>query len=122
MARLIGESLTANWGQQVAVDNRPGGDTIIGSTVVAKAAPDGYTLLYHATTLVLLPLVHKHMPFDPMRELAPIATVAMNEKLLVAHPNVPTTTLPELIAHAKANPGETQFRDGGHRQRQSSGE
>lgn len=109
MARLIGTALTAKWSQQVVVDNRSGGDTIIGATLVAKAAPDGYTLLYHATTLVLLPLLHKHMPFDPLRELAPVATVALNEKLLVTHPAVPANNLQELIVHARANPGKLNF-------------
>ena len=109
IARLIGTGLTAKWGQQVVVDNRAGGDTIIGSSLVAKAAADGHTLLYAATTLVLLPLLHKHMPFDPLRELAPIATVAMNEKLLVVHPSVPATHLQELIALAKASPGKLNF-------------
>ena len=109
IARLIGANLTANWGQQVVVDNRAGGDTIIGSALAAKAPPDGYTLLYHATTLVLLPLLHKHMTVDPMRDLTPVATVAANEKLLVVHPGVQATNLQELIALAKANPGKLNF-------------
>ena len=109
IARLIGTGLTSSWGQQVVVDNQAGGDTIIGSTLVAKAAADGHTLLYAATTLVLLPLLHKHMPFDPLRELAPVATVAMNEKLLVVHPSVPANHLQELIALAKASPGKLNF-------------
>ena len=109
LARLVGTNLTANWGQQIVVDNRAGGDTIIGSSLAAKAAPDGYTLLYHATTLVLLPLLHKHMPVDPFRDLTPVATVATNEKLLVVHPGVQAQTLKELIGLAKANPGKLNF-------------
>jgi tripartite-type tricarboxylate transporter receptor subunit TctC len=109
LARLVGANLTANWGQQIVVDNRAGGDTIIGSALAAKAAPDGYTLLYHATTLVLLPLLHKHMSIDPFRDLTPVATVASNEKLLVIHPGVQANTLQELIALAKANPGKLNF-------------
>ena len=109
MARLIGANLTAMWGQQLVVDNRGGGDTIIGSALVVKAAPDGYTLLYAATTLVLLPLLHRHMPFDPLRDLTPVATIATNEKLLVVHPAVAASNLQELIALARVNPGKLNF-------------
>jgi len=109
LARLMGSHLTQRWGQQVVVENRPGGDTIIGTSLVAKANPDGYTLLYHATTVVLLPLLHKHMPFDTLKDFTPIATMAANEKLLVVHPAVQATTLQELIALAKANPGKLNF-------------
>ena len=109
LARLVGTNLTANWGQQIVVDNRAGGDTIIGTSLAAKAPADGYTFLYHATTLVLLPLLHKHMPVDPFRDLVPVATVATNEKLLVVHPGVQANTLQELIALAKANPGKLNF-------------
>jgi len=109
LARLMGTHLTQRWGQQVVVENRPGGDTIIGTSLVAKANPDGYTLLYHATTVVLLPLLHKHMPFDTLKDFTPIATMAANEKLLVVHPSVQATTLQELIALAKANPGKLNF-------------
>lgn len=109
LARLMGTHLTQRWGQQVVVENRPGGDTIIGTSLVAKANPDGYTLLYHATTVVLLPLLHKHMPFDTLKDFTPIATMAANEKLLVVHPSVQSTTLQELVALAKANPGKLNF-------------
>lgn len=108
-ARLIGTHLTSLWGQQVVVENRAGGDTIIGSAVVAGAAPDGYTILYAATTHVIVPLLHKNMPFDAMKDLMGVATIATNEKLLVIHPGVPANTLQELIAHAKANPGKLNF-------------
>ena len=108
-ARLIGTHLSAMWGQQVVVENRAGGDTIIGATVVANAAPDGHTLLYAATTHVIIPLLHKNMPFNAMKDFVPVATIATNEKLLVTHPSVPANTLQELIAHAKANPGKLNF-------------
>lgn len=108
-ARLIGGGLTSIWGQQVVVENRPGGDTIIGASVVANAPTDGHTILYTATTHVIIPLLHKKMPFDSMKDFAAVATVATNEKLLVIHPNVPAHNLQELIAHAKANPGKLNF-------------
>lgn len=109
LARLVGAGLTTIWGQQVVVENRAGGDTIIGSTVVANAPPDGHTILYAATTHVIIPLLHKKLPFDAMRDFAPVATVATNEKLLVTHPGVPANNLQELIAHAKANHGKVNF-------------
>jgi tripartite-type tricarboxylate transporter receptor subunit TctC len=109
IARLIGVHLGAIWGQQVVVENRPGGDTIIGTGIVAKAPPDGHTILYAATTHVIIPLLHKNLPFDSMRDFMPVATIARNEKLLVTHPAVPANTLAELIAHAKANPGKLNF-------------
>ena len=108
-ARLIGAHLTALWGQQVVVENRAGGDTIIGSTVVANAPPDGHTILYAATTHVIIPLLHKNMPFNSMKDFVPVATIATNEKLLVLHPGVPANNLQELIAHAKAHPGKLNF-------------
>ena len=108
-ARLIGAHLTSMWRQQVVVENRAGGDTIIGSTVVANAAPDGYTLLYAATTHVIIPLLHKNLPFNALRDFTPVATIATNEKLLVVHPGVPANNLQELVAHAKANPGKLNF-------------
>jgi tripartite-type tricarboxylate transporter receptor subunit TctC len=108
-ARLIGTHLTSIWGQQVVVENRAGGDTIIGSSLVAGAAPDGHTLLYAATTYVIIPLLHKNLPFDANKDLIPVATIATNEKLLVVHPGVPAHNLQELIAHAKANPGKLNF-------------
>jgi tripartite-type tricarboxylate transporter receptor subunit TctC len=108
-ARLIGAHLTAIWGQQVVVENRAGGDTIIGSTVVANAAPDGHTILYAATTHVIVPLLHRNMPFNAMKDFVPVATIATNEKLLVLHPGVPAHNLQELIAHARAHPGKLNF-------------
>jgi tripartite-type tricarboxylate transporter receptor subunit TctC len=108
-ARLVGAGLTNLWGQQVVVENRSGGDTIIGTSVVANAPGDGHTILYSSTTFVLIPLLHKNLPYHPYRDLTPVATVATNEKLLVIHPSVPANSLAELIAHAKANPGKLNF-------------
>ena len=108
-ARLIGGALTTIWGQQVVVENRAGGDTIIGSTVVATAPSDGHTVLYSSTTFVLIPLLHKNLPYQPFRDFATVSTVATNEKLLVTHPSVPSGSLQELIAYAKANPGKLNF-------------
>ena len=109
IARLVGTNLSANWGQQVVVENRAGGDTMIGSGIVAKAAPDGYTILLAATTHVIIPLLHRNMPFDALRDFAPVATICSSEKLLVVHPAVPANNLQEFIAHARANPGKLNY-------------
>jgi tripartite-type tricarboxylate transporter receptor subunit TctC len=109
LARLIATNLTATWGQQVVVDNRAGGDTMIGTSLAAKAPPDGHTMLYHATTFVLLPLLHKHLQYDAAKDFTPVATVALNEKLLVVHPSVQANDLQSLISLAKANPGKLNF-------------
>ena len=109
IARLMGTHMTALWGQQVVVENRAGGDTMIGTTVVAKAPPDGYTIGLAATTHVIIPLLHKNMPYDAFKDFAPVATICYSEKLLVLHPGVPAKNLPEFIAHTKANPGKLNY-------------
>ena len=109
IARLVGANLSVNWGQQVIVENRAGGDTIIGADIVAKAAADGHTILLAATTHVIIPLLHKNMPYDALRDFAPVATICSSEKLLVVHPAVPANNLQEFIAHARANPGKLNY-------------
>ena len=108
VARVIGQKMTESWGQQVIVDNRPGGNTIIGSEALVKSPPDGYTIMLHASTHAtnpnLLPL-----PYDTMRDFAAITTVSVNEYMLVAHPSVPANTVKELIALAKSRPGQLDY-------------
>lgn len=109
MARLVGQQLTDSWGQQVLTENRGGGNTIIGTEAVAKSPPDGYTLLYTGTTHVVNASLYAKLPFDPINDFAPIASVAGYENLLVLHPSVPANTLQELIALAKAKPGQLNY-------------
>ena len=111
VARLIGQKLTDAWGQQVVVDNRGGGNTIIGSDAMVKAAPDGYTLLHVTSTHVINPSLLK-TPYDAVRDFAPVATMVGTETLLVVNPSLPANNLQELIALAKAKP--LAFASGGN--------
>lgn len=108
VSRLVGQRLTESLGQQVLVDNRPGAGTMVGTNIVAKASPDGYTILLAGGSIVLVPLILK-APYDPIKDFAPIATIAATELVLVVHPSVPATSLQELIAHAKARPGQLNY-------------
>lgn len=105
MARLVGQKLADSWGQQVLVDNRPGGNTIIGSEAVAKSAPDGYTILLAGSVHVTNPSLYASIPYDAVRDFAPITTVAISEYILVLHPSLPANDLQEFIALAKSKPG-----------------
>ena len=112
VARLIGQKLTDAWGQQVVVDNRGGGNTIIGSDAMVKAAPDGHTLLHVTSTHVINPSLLK-TPYDAVRDFAPVATMVGTETLLVVNPSLPANNLQELIALAKAKPGHLNFASSG---------
>ena len=113
--RFIGQKLSESLGQPVIVDNRPGANGLIGADIVAKAAPDGYTLLMGATpTLAIsVTLYAGKMPYNPERDFAPITLVAKAPSVLAAHPAVPARTLKELIAYAKANPGRLNYASSG---------
>ncbi|MEA3153515.1 MAG: hypothetical protein QOK44_1104 [Betaproteobacteria bacterium] len=103
-ARLIGQKLNVVFGQPVIVDNRPGAGSIIGTDLVAKATPDGFTLLVVASSITLNPTLHKNLPFDPVRDLAPITQLSSFPNMLDVHPAVPVKTVKDLIALAKAKP------------------
>ena len=108
LARLIGPKLTEAWNQPVIVDNRPGGNTIIGTQALTKATPDGYTILLMAIAHTIIPNLLP-VPYDPLTDFAPVATVGRGELVLVIHPSVPANTLAELIAFAKARPGQLNY-------------
>lgn len=112
VARLYSQKLIDAWGQQVVVDNRGGGNTIIGSEAMVKAAPDGYTWLHVTTTHVINPTLLK-TPYDAIRDFAPAGTVVSTETLLVINNNVPAQNVQELIALAKAKPGHLNFASSG---------
>ncbi len=112
IARLVGQKLTDGWGQQVVVDNRGGGNTIIGSEALVKAAPDGYTLLQVTSTHVINPSLLK-TPYDAVKDFAPVATLVGTETLMVVNPAVPANNLQEFIALAKARPGQLNFASSG---------
>ena len=109
IARMIGPKVTDAWGQPVIVDPRPGGNTVIGTEAVAKSKPDGYTLLLISTTHALNGLLDMKLPYDTVKDFAPVATIASSELVLVVHPSVPATNLKEFIAFAKAKPGAVSY-------------
>ncbi len=112
LARIIGQGYNERWGRPVVVENRPGAGTIIASDIVAKSKPDGYTLLVTTSTHIMNPLVNKKMPYDTLRDFAPITQALSLPSLLVAHPSVPRTVR-EVIALAKARPGEILYSSAG---------
>jgi tripartite-type tricarboxylate transporter receptor subunit TctC len=107
MARMIGEKMSADFGQGVVIDNRPGANTLIGAQLVAKAAPDGYTLLMAIdSTLVMNPYLYTNLPYDPVNDFVPISLVAKTMDLLVVNASSDIKTGKDLIANAKAAPGK----------------
>jgi tripartite-type tricarboxylate transporter receptor subunit TctC len=113
MARLIGQHLSTGIGQQIVIDNRPGASGILGSEVVSRAVPDGYTLLIANVSLVVNPYLYPKMPYDPLRDFIPITMVNSAPLLLVVHPSIAAKSVTELIAHAKAHPGQLNYGSGG---------
>jgi tripartite-type tricarboxylate transporter receptor subunit TctC len=110
VARGIGTKLAERLGQQVVIDNRGGASTIIGAESVARSAPDGYTLLLTtATTMSINPQVNPKLPYDVVKDFAPIASAVNVPFMIAAHLSVPANTLPELIALAKTNPGTLKY-------------
>jgi len=109
VARLVAQGLTSSLGQQVIVDNRPPG--IIPGEIVVKAAPDGYTLLFHGSSLWMMPLLQK-VPFDPVKDLAPVTLASSTPNLVVVHPAVPAKTIRELVSLARAKPGALNYGSG----------
>ena len=112
IARLLGQKLTESWGQQVVVDNRGGGNTIIGSEAMVRAAPDGYTILQVTSTHTINPSLLA-TPYDAVRDFAPVATIVATETLIVTNLTVPAKNLQEFIALAKAKPGQVNFGSSG---------
>jgi tripartite-type tricarboxylate transporter receptor subunit TctC len=110
VARLIAPAMASKLGQSVVIDNRPGGGTAIGVKAAMIAEPDGYTLMVsNSPTHFIAPLVNKSFSYDPLKDFAPVATVASGGLMLVIAPDVPAGTLQEFIAYAKANPGRLNF-------------
>ncbi len=105
LSRLIGEKLSVAFGQNVIIDNRPGGNTMIGADAVAKATPDGYTLLLGGNAQLVLSLLMQP-PFDIFKDFAPVTIIAKTNYILVINPATPANNLQEFIAHARARPGK----------------
>lgn len=111
LARIVGQKLTESVGQQVIIDNRGGGNTIIGTQTLLRSPPDGYTIMLAVTTLAVLPSLETGLPYDTLKDLAPTATISLSPLALVIHPSVAANNLSEFIALAKSKPG--QFNYGG---------
>ena len=114
VARIVGQKLTEKWGQQVLVDNRGGGNTIIGTEIGAKASPDGYTILFVDSTLAILPNFSSSLPYDTLRDFAPVATLTRIPFMLVLHPSLSANNLQELLALAKSKPGQLTYASSGN--------
>ena len=113
VARLIAQGLSERLGRQVVVENRPGAGTIIGNEIVAKAKPDGYTLLMNGAALTIAPAMYKKLPYDTVRDFAPITIAVSSPNLMAVHPSVPVKSVKGMIALANARPGQILFSSGG---------
>jgi tripartite-type tricarboxylate transporter receptor subunit TctC len=114
IARLLAQGFSERWGRQVVVDNRTGASSIIGTDAVAKAPPDGHTLLQALSTLTINPSAHKKLPYDTLRDFAPITQAVWVPNLLIVHPSLPAKSVKELIALARAKPGQIMFASSGY--------
>jgi len=111
VARAVGQKLTEAWGQQVIVDNRNG---IVGAEITAHAAADGYTIMFSTSALSIRESVYRQLPFNTLRDFAPVGQVVSQSNVLVAHPGVPVKSVQELIAYARARPGELNYGSSGN--------
>jgi tripartite-type tricarboxylate transporter receptor subunit TctC len=114
LARVLGQKLGDTWGQQVVIDNRIGANGIIGTEAAARAPPDGYTVyLGNISTLAVNPHLYLKLPYDALRDFAPVTLAASIPVVLVVHPSLPVKSVRELIALAKAHPGQLNYASGG---------
>jgi len=114
VARFFGQKLSGSLQQQVIVDNRPGAGSIIGTEAAAKAAPDGYTLLIVNDTHAINASLYKKLPYDPIRDFAPITLIAVTPFMLSVHPSLPVKSVQDLIRVAKAKPGQINYASSGN--------
>jgi tripartite-type tricarboxylate transporter receptor subunit TctC len=114
LARLMGQWLTERLGQTFIVENRPGASSNIGTEAVVRASADGYTLLLVATANAVNATLYEKLPFDFIRDIAPVSGIVRSPNILQVHPSVPVQTVSELIAHAKANPGKLNMATSGN--------
>ena len=114
IARLLAKGLSERWGRQVVVDNRTGAGTMLGSELVARATADGHTLLFTPSTLAINPAAYKKVPYDALRDFAPITLAAIVPNLMIVHPSVPAKNVREMIALAKARPSQPFYASAGH--------
>ncbi len=109
VGRIVAQKLTERLSQQVVVDNRPGAGAIIGSEILAKSAPDGYTMMSANIAHGANPYLHKKLPYDTVKDFAPVTLMVVIPMVLIVHPSVPARSVPEFIALAKAKPGQLTY-------------
>ncbi|HUQ75041.1 MAG TPA: tripartite tricarboxylate transporter substrate-binding protein [Burkholderiales bacterium] len=114
MARLLTERLTTTLGRPVLVENKPGAAGSVGAAEVARATPDGHTVLLTLFSIVTSnPHLYDKLPFDPLKDFAPVVALARSDSVVVVHPSVPAQTMRDLVAYAKANPGKVNYASAG---------
>ncbi len=111
-ARLVAQGLTAGLGRQVVVENRGGAGGSIAAELVAKAAPDGHTLLFYGSAIWLMPYLRDDIPYDPVRDFAPVTLAVQSPNILIVHPSLPVRTVRDLISVAKTRPGALNYGSG----------
>src|SRR5688500_1899363 len=113
-ARIIIPPLVERWKQQILVDPRPGAATVVGTDHVAKSAPDGHTLLINSTQYTQSPALFAKLPYDPYTDLVPVTLITLSPQAIVGHPSLPVTNIRELVALARARPGELNMGNAGN--------
>src|SRR5262245_26505688 len=113
LARALAAKMTETFGQSVVIDNRSGAGGIVGTELAARAAPDGHTILISSSTFTTIPATHDKLPYDPLKDFAPVSLLTAQPYLMVVHPSVPANSVKDLIALAKARPGKLNFASGG---------
>jgi tripartite-type tricarboxylate transporter receptor subunit TctC len=114
LGRLLSERLTSSLGRQVIVENKPGAAGNIGAADVARAAPDGHTVLLTLFSIVTSnPHLYPNLPFDPLKDFAPVTAIATSDSVLIVHPSVPAKSVADFVAYAKANPGKLNYSSAG---------
>ena len=113
LARLLGQRMQAEWGYPVIIDNRAGGNTIIATEIVARATPDGYTLILTSATHSVIPGLYPKLPYDPIRDFEAVGLIATSSPILVVHPSVPATGVRDLIEWVKARPSPPNYGSSG---------
>jgi tripartite-type tricarboxylate transporter receptor subunit TctC len=114
VARSLGQKLNDSLGQQLVIDNRAGGGQLIGTDIVAKAAPNGYTLILITITHSINPSLYAKLPYDSIKDFAPVTLVAISPQILVAHPSLPVKNVGELLAYLRARPGQINYASSGN--------
>ena len=114
LARIIEPFVSKALGQPLVIENRPGGGSVIGMDAVAKAAPDGYTLVMTDTSIALNPSLQKNLPYDTLKDFEPVSLLATAPVILVAHPKVPAKTIQEFVGSRKNQPGQLNYASGGN--------